>query len=42
MRRLIAGRPIGTPHRLDMVDLADDRRLRAVLTPDYDVCFCSL
>ena len=27
----------GLPHRLDMVDLADDRRLRAVLAPDYDV-----
>jgi len=26
-----------TPHRLDLVDLTDDRRLRAVLEPGYDI-----
>jgi 2-polyprenyl-3-methyl-5-hydroxy-6-metoxy-1,4-benzoquinol methylase len=30
-------RSVETPHRLDLVDLADDPRLRAVLEPDYDV-----
>jgi hypothetical protein len=30
-------RSVETPHRLDLVDLADDRRLRAVLEPSYDV-----
>jgi 2-polyprenyl-3-methyl-5-hydroxy-6-metoxy-1,4-benzoquinol methylase len=30
-------RSVETPHRLDLVELADDRRLRAVLEPGYDV-----
>ena len=30
-------RSVETPHRLDLVDLADEKRLRAVLAPDYDV-----
>jgi 2-polyprenyl-3-methyl-5-hydroxy-6-metoxy-1,4-benzoquinol methylase len=30
-------RSVETPHRLDLVDLADDRRLRAVLEPGYDI-----
>ena len=30
-------RSVDTPHRLDLVDLADDRRLREVLRPAYDI-----
>jgi 2-polyprenyl-3-methyl-5-hydroxy-6-metoxy-1,4-benzoquinol methylase len=30
-------RSVETPHRLDLVDLTDNRRLRAVLADDYDV-----
>lgn len=30
-------RSIDTPHRLDLVNLADDQRLRAVLEPSYDI-----
>jgi 2-polyprenyl-3-methyl-5-hydroxy-6-metoxy-1,4-benzoquinol methylase len=30
-------RSVETPHRLDLVDLANDRRLREVLRPAYDV-----
>ena len=30
-------RSVDTPHRLDLVDLANDRRLREVLRPAYDI-----
>jgi 2-polyprenyl-3-methyl-5-hydroxy-6-metoxy-1,4-benzoquinol methylase len=30
-------RSVETPHRLDLVNLADDERLRAVLEPGYDI-----
>ena len=30
-------RSVETPHRLDLVDLADDPRLRALLEPSYDI-----
>ena len=30
-------RSVETPHRLDLVNLADDSRLRAVLEPGYDI-----
>ena len=30
-------RAVETPHRLDLVDLANDRRLREVLRPAYDI-----
>jgi 2-polyprenyl-3-methyl-5-hydroxy-6-metoxy-1,4-benzoquinol methylase len=30
-------RSVDTPHRLDLVDLANDRRLRKVLRPSYDI-----
>jgi 2-polyprenyl-3-methyl-5-hydroxy-6-metoxy-1,4-benzoquinol methylase len=30
-------RSVETPHRLDLVDLADDPRLRIVLEPSYDI-----
>ena len=30
-------RAVETPHRLDLVDLANDRRLREVLRPSYDI-----
>ncbi len=30
-------RSVETPHRLDLVDLANDRKLREVLRPAYDV-----
>jgi 2-polyprenyl-3-methyl-5-hydroxy-6-metoxy-1,4-benzoquinol methylase len=30
-------RAIATPHQLDLVDLADDRHLREVVRPSYDI-----
>jgi hypothetical protein len=30
-------RSVETPHRLDLVDLADDPRLRTALKPTYDI-----
>ena len=30
-------RSVETPHRLDLVNLADDERLRTVLEPSYDI-----
>ncbi len=30
-------RSVETPHRLDLVDLADDPRLRTALEPTYDI-----
>ncbi len=30
-------RAVEIPHRLDLVDLTDDRRLRALLEPSYDI-----
>jgi hypothetical protein len=30
-------RSIETPHRVDLVNLANDKRLRAVLEPSYDI-----